>query len=454
MKKQEIAQGRQRYAGLAKTTLCLALATVVPGNSIAFDIDYEAGVAAQHSDNIARRDQGEISDTVVAPRLWFSAVQTGSRVRLAAQGNVEYRHYIDDTFDDQLRGRFNGRLDWSVIPQRLDFIVQDSLSLLPVNQFAAFTPANEQQVNVFVAGPTLYARFTPVTRGQLDLRFIDSYAEETPEFDSQRYSSAVRVLHELSPRSNVSLNAEALDVDFDMPNRASDYRRYDGYASLTAERRRFDVQLDLGYSKLEMQRDMLGGPGFDESYPLGRITLDWRATPRSVFGITVRHQLSDAADYLINTRDLDFGLDRRAREFNDFRASDSIVEPNVFRERLVRGRYAYDGERLDLRVAPFSRRMQYVEGFVEDQERSGVIADLDFRLKPRTTLTVYGANSRREYQISRRMDEDWTAGVGVSHRFTRKWTGRVDLEHRTRESTELGRSYDENAVMVSLSYRR
>lgn len=453
MKKQEIAQGRRRYAGLAKTTLCLAVASVVPGNSNAFDVDYEVGVAAQHSDNIARRDQDEVSDTVVAPRLWFSAEQAGSRVRLAAQGNVEYRTYADDTFDDQLRGRFNGRLDWSLIPQRLDFVVQDSLSLLPVNQFAAFTPANEQQVNVLVAGPTLYARFSPVTRGQLDVRFIDSYAEETPEFDSQRYSGALRVLHDLGPSANVGLNAEVLDVDFDLPD-ASDYRRHDGYVSFNADRPRLDVEMDLGYSKLELEQGPIAGPRFEESYPLGRLTLNWTASARSVFGITVRHQLSDAADYLINTRDLDFGLDRRTREFNDFRATDSIVEPNVFRERLVRGRYSYNGTRLDLRVAPFERRMSYVEGFVEDQERSGVIADLDFRLKPLTTLSVYGANSRREYQVSGREDEDWIAGVGVSHRFTRKWTGRVDLEHRTRESTEFGRSYDENAVMVSLSYRR
>lgn len=454
MKKQEIAQGRHRYAGLAKTTLCLALASVVPGHSNAFDVDYEAGVAAQHSDNIARRDQDEVSDTVVAPRLWFSAQQTGSRVQLAAQGDIEYRHYVDDTFDDQVRGRFNGRLDWSLIPQRLDFIVQDSLAVLPVNQFAAFTPANEQQVNVLVAGPTLYARFGPVTRGQLDLRYIDSYAEESPEFDSSRYNAALRVLHDLSPTSNVGLNAEALDVQFDLPGRASDYRRYDGYASFRADRRRLDVELDLGYSRLELERDPLTGARFEDSYPFGRLTLDWNATSRSVFGITVRHQLSDAADYLINTRDLDFGLDRRTREFNDFRATDSIVEPNVFRERLVRGRYSYDGARLDLRVAPFHRRMRYVEGLVENQERSGVIVDLDYRLRPRTTLSVYGANSQREYEFSGREDEDWIAGVGVSHRFTRNWTGRIDFEHRTRESTEFGRSYDENAVMVSLSYRR
>lgn len=449
----EIVEGR-RNVGLAKAALCLALMGAMPGHLAAFDVDYEVGVAAQHSDNIALRDQDEVSDTVVSPRLWFTAEQAGSRVQIAAQGNVAYHHYLDDTFEDQVRGSFAGRLDWSVIPQRLDFVVQDTLSLQPVNQFAAFSPANEQQVNVFMAGPTLYARFGDATRGQLDLRYIDSYAEEDDGFDSSRYNAVARLVREVAPDTSVSANIEATDVDFDVDGRASDYKRYDGYATLEMDRRRFDLRADLGYSRLEFDRSAVTGASLEESYPLARFNLDWRISPRSTLGATVRHQLTDAAEYLINTRDIDFGLDRRDVNFNEFRIPDSVIEPNVFRERLVRARYSYDGARLDLRVAPFHRRMRYVEGLVEDQERRGVVANLDFRLRPRTTVSVYGVNSRREFQVSGREDKDWTAGVGLSHRFTRKWTGHIDLEHRTRESSDFGRSYDENAVMVSLSYRR
>lgn len=450
----EESMGRRRRVGLARATLCLALLGAMSGHVNAFDVDYEVGVAAQHSDNIALRDRDEISDSVVSPRMWFAAEQAGSRVRLSAQGNVGYHHYVDDTFDDQVRGSFTGQLNWSMIPQRLDFVVQDYLSLQPVNQRLAFSPANVQQVNVLTAGPTLYARFGAATRGQLDLRYLDSYAEENEGFNSSRYNAVARVVRETNAGTEVSANIEATDVDFDLTGRATDYTRYDGYAALEMNRRRVDLRAEAGYTRLEFAGSPATGTGPDKSYPLARLDLDWRLSPRGTLGATVRHQLSDAAEYLINTRDIDFGLDRRRVDFNEFRIPGFIIEPNVFRERLIRARYSYDGERFDLRVAPFYRRMNYVEGLVEDQERRGAVASLDFRLKPRTTLSVYALNSRRDFQATGREDDDWIASVGVSHRFTRTWTGRVDLEHRTRDSTEAGRSFDENAVMVSLSYRR
>lgn len=448
--------GRRRHAGLAKATLSLALMGAMPGQLNAFDVDYEVGVAAQRSDNIALRDRDEVGDTVVSPRLWFTAEQAGSRVQVSAQGNVGYNHYVNGTFDDQVRGNFTGRLNWSVIPQRLDFLVQDYLSQQPISQFAAFTPGNVQQVNVLTAGPTLYARFGKATRGQLDLRYLDSYAEENRGFNSRRYNAAARLVREISATTRASANLESSDVDFDLVGRATDYRRYDGYATLETQRRRLDLSVDLGYTRLEFARSPVTGASLKESYPLARFDLDWRVSPRSTLGATVRHQVSDAAEYLLRTRDLDidFGLDRRTVNFNEFRIPNAVIEPNVFRERLVRVRYSYNGERLDLRVAPFQRRLRYVEGLVEDQERRGVVASLDLRVKPRTTASLYAANLRRDFAVTGREDRDWIAGVGMSHRFTRKWTGRVDLEHRTRQSTEIGRSYDENAVMVSLSYRR
>lgn len=441
-------------AGLVKATLCLALLSVMPGNSRAFDVDYEAGLAAQHSDNITLRDVDPISDTVVAPRLWFAAEQNGNSVKISAQGSVEHRHYVDGTFDDQTRGRFSGRLLWAVVPQRVDFIVQDYLSLQPVNQFEAFSPNNLQQVNVFTAGPTFYARFGPAMRGQLDLRYLDSYAEENEAFDTTQYSAAARLLRDINPTMTAGLVAESKDVRFDLPGRVSDYRQHEAYATFNVDRRRIDVRADLGYSRLEMDNLFLTGQRLSESYPLGRLTVDWMPSARSTFGLTVRHQLSDAAQLLLTAREIDFGLDRRNRAFNEFRNPDTIVEPNVFRERLVRGRYAYNGARLDVRVSPFERRMRFIEAGVQTQERRGVNLDIDYRVRPRITASLFATSQRREYLETGREDDDLVAGAGLTNRLTRKWTGRVDFEHRRRDSTEAGRDFKENAVMVSLSYRR
>ena len=451
---RETVNYRTPPAGLAKATLCVALLSVMPGNSRAFDVEYEAGLAAQHSDNIALRDADPVSDTVISPRLWFSAEQNGGSVKLSAQGSAEYRTYVSGTFNDQVRGRLSGQLLWAVVPQRVDFVVNDYLSVQPINEFEAFSPDNLQQVNVLSAGPTFYARFGPAMRGQLDLRYLDSYAEENEAFNTNQYSGAARLLRDVKPWLTVGAAAEAKDVRFSLPGRISDYTQQDAYVSATIDRRRIDARIDLGYSRLDMDSVAAMGAPMSRSYPLGRVSVDFTPNPRSTFGLTVRHQLSDAAQLLLSAREVDFGLDRRGRGFNEFRNPDSIVEPNVFRERLVRARYSYNGNRLDVRVSPFTRQMRFVEAGVRSQDRRGLNLDVDYRLKPLTTVSAYATGQRREYLESGREDEDLVTGLGVTHRLTRKWTARADVEHRRRDSSEVGRSYSENAVMVSLSYRR
>lgn len=433
----------------SRARLWLALMVILSGSATAIDLDYEVGVAVQQSDNINLGEDNPIEETVISPRMFFEASQVGSRVEMAAQGNVEYRHYADDTFDDEVRGRFAGALNWKVIPQRLDFIVQDFLSVQPVSEFVEFSPDNQQQVNVFVAGPTLHARFNPVTRGQLDLRYIDSYAEERDDFNSERLNVAARLLRQTGRRNSLSANLEASDVSFDEGNQASDYRRYDGYINSTTRGQRLDLLFDLGYTRLELDdAAVLAGGDSTSSHPLGRATINWRMSPRSALATTLRYQLSDATQSLMEPLEFD------RRSFNDFRVPDSLAEPNVFRERYARVRYSYAGERATVSIAPYYRRVRYEEALVEDQDRQGLVAGIDYRLGPRLTLSAYAAREDREFVDLGREDEDFVARVGLAKRFSEQWTGRMDFQRRERDSTEPGRSYDENSVMVSFSFRR
>lgn len=436
-------------AALRKGVLPIALLVALSGSAWAIDVDYEVGVAAKYSDNINLSDDNPISDTVISPRMFFLVEQVGRNVELAAQGNVEYRYYTSDSFDDEVRGRFAGALNWMVIPQRLDFVVQDYLSLQPVNELVEFSPSNQQQVNVFVAGPTLHARFGSTTRGQLDMRYVNTYAEERDEFDSDRVTAAARLVRELSAIQSISANLEASDTRFDRPDRAADYRRYDGYLNTRMQRRHMDLSVDLGYSRLEFDENVtLGGRDTESSHPLARATVNWRMTPRSVLGTTVRYQVTDATQSLMTPVDFD------RRDFNDFRGPNTLSEPNVFRERLVRLRYGYTGDRTSVQFGPYYRRIRYLEEVVESQERRGLTLSLEHRLRPRLTLSGYAAREDREFFGVAREDEDSILGVGLENRFTRHWSGRVDLQRRERDSTEASRSYSENAIMVSFSYRR
>ena len=60
-------------------------------------------------------------------------------------------------------------------------------------------------MNIFVAGPSFHARFNPATHGDLDLRYYNTYAEETDGFNGDRYSAAARLHRLINSVSKASL---------------------------------------------------------------------------------------------------------------------------------------------------------------------------------------------------------------------------------------------------------
>lgn len=421
----------------------LALAIVMPGSALAVRIDYEVGGAVLHSDNIELAESGGNPETVVSPQLRFDVEQTGSTVELLAKGELQYLHFVDGEYSDQVHGELAGKMNWTLLPERLTFVVQDVLSRQPVNVLGGFSLGNQQQTNVFTAGPSLHARLGSATRGQLDLRFIDAYAEDTPDFDSQRYNVAGRLRHDFDAAKSLSLNAEATRVDYRRV--AQDYTRYDGYAGYTSSLADVDISLDAGYSRLA-RRDVPAA-----SSPLVRGALDWRMTPTSTLTTSVAYQISDATqDISSRTNRLDSPV------IGDLTSSDVLVGPSVYRQRRVDVGYRYSGERFSLGINPYYERIRYLsdEEAVGRQLYHGAVVSAGYKLRPATDLQLVGARTRREFQDLGRLDHDTVYQASLNNRINRHWSWRVDVQHRGRDSTASNQSYEENAVVFSVAYRR
>jgi hypothetical protein len=410
----------------------------LPGSASAVRLDYELGVSVLRSDNIGLSGAAPVEDTVVSPGLRFTASQQGSTFRLDARGDLQYLHYVDDSFDDGFRGALSAQAAWTVIDERLEFVVEDYLSRQPIDTLAAFSPGNEQQANMFIAGPTLYGRFGDATRAQLDLRYGNSQAEETTSFDSDRYSAALRAEREFSRTRRIGLNAEATEVDFDVPLPGTDYTRYDGYLSYRAELRRFDVEIDAGYSRLELDQR----PG-SHSDPLFRGRLAWKPSARSTLDASVGYQFIDAAQDLVL---LDAGAGN----------PQVPIRPDVYRQRRAELGYRFDGVRFDVSLDGYVQRMDYVDAATaaSDQDNHGGAFEVGYRLRPRTRLSFLAAMDTRDYRGLSREDEESILGVGLNHEFTRNWSARLDVLRRERNSTDAGQDYDEHAAGISITYRR
>lgn len=411
----------------------------------AWQFDYLLELGLLHSDNINLDAGDPVSQNVLIPRLGFTLSESGSAVQAEASGLLEFRDYLGDAYASEVRGTLNAVLNWTLVPERLMWTFADNLGMYPVDLREPDTPDNVQRVNVFTTGPTWRFRLAPTWRGQVELRYADSDAEENAGFDSTRLAGAFRLGYELSPTRRVLGNLEVRSIDFDNDTLATDYDRYDVYAGYAQTLNQFDMEFALGYSHL----DFAGGR--DASGPLARASLDWRAGARNTFGLGLAWQFSDAATQMSEASgSLQNPLGAVGIGHVD-------VSPDVYKERRIEGRHGYEGARVVTAAHVYLARFEYeqVTSFVsQDRDDRGIAFDLGYRVRPLIRLGVLAGTDRREYRQTRSSDRDRYYGVYLTQQWARHWSWRLDLTRNERDAADGSLSYDENVAHARVTYTR
>ncbi len=431
-------------ASSRKVIFCSAIVTIVAPCAQAARINYEFGLSALHSDNLSLTETNQISESVLLPQLRFGITQNSSRLQINADGGLQYLDYINDRFDDDLRGDISGRLRWNLLNDRIDFIIEDYLRNQPVSVLNSYSPSNSQQTNVFFAGPSMYLRLSERTRGQLDLRYSQSYAEQTETFNGDRYQAAVRVAHATSEQRTYSASVEASKVTFDISDSNADYSRYDAYFGVAQKLKRFELSADIGYTQLE-----LTDIDRRESSPFFNTTIKWSMSSSSSLAIDGKYQFSDAA---LDVQTPLGGLDTPI--LGNIGAAAPVVGPGVFKQTLINLEYQYLSDTTKLTLGPRSERIRYEDGSFPDQMLEGGFIDLQYKLTPRTTLYGLATELHRSFEDLSRTDRDRLLAVGTGFQFTRHLSARLDFQHRERDSSLPTQSYSENAVTISINFRR
>lgn len=431
-----------RDLGIA--ALPLALAVALPSDAQSLRVDYVVGASILHSDNVNLSDSAPQSETVVSPEVNFEATQSSSSTSFRARGRIQYLSYVEDTFDDEARGEFAGQFNWMLMPQRLSLVVEDYLGQQPVDFTSGYSPSNQQQINVFTAGPSLFARFGDAMRGQLDLRYSDTYAEETRDFNGNRYLAAGRLFRDLGTDQWISLNVEASKVRFDLDAANTDYDRYDAFLRYRRESTRLNLDASLGYTRLD-QNSAAG----EESSPLARLQLDWQASPRSVVSATAAYQFADTASDLIAESNR---LDELV--INDITTPTGLVGPAVYRQRRYELGYRFTEERWNFQVRPYVERVDYNDALLSGWTTEGAYLDLQYELRPRLNLGVSVVREDRDYLDAAREDRDTLARINLSYEFSSHLSGSLGWQRRNRDSSIPGQDYRENVATISFAYRR
>lgn len=436
----------------ARTTILLWPVLLATPLVHAVHVDYAIETGIEHNDNVNLSEDDPVSEDILRPSLGFTVNEDGSTIQSAVTGLMEYRDYLHNRFSNEFRGQLDGRLNWSAIPERLDFTVQDRLGLQPVNVLAPNAPSNLQQVNVLAFGPTLRFRVGPTLRGQAELRYVNSYAEETDEFNSQRLSGALRVAKDLDADTALSANLEDERIEFTHDGISPDYSRYSAFGRYARTVGEIDLAADLGYSWLRYSGH--ANSALDRQDPFVRGKIGWKLSPQSMLSVEVARQISDAASTML----LDTGIGQQIPV--DIAAGDATVTPAAYLEQRLQFAYAYQGPRAGFTFAPYYRKLDYSEGFDSvaigggDQKSRGGVGTASWRLTTISTIGLQGIYDDLTFEQVAREDKTWSIQAFLRHQWTPHWSLRGEVAHYRRSSNAAGQNSDQNSIYVALTYTR
>ena len=115
-----------------------ASATAAAGN-----FDYQVTAGAAHSDNIARVETGKTEEDIANAGFKFSFDQQTRKIDADLVGNFDYQKFLDDTYDNELIGGFNGNVKVAFVPERFDWTFADNFGQVLVDPFQPSTPLND-----------------------------------------------------------------------------------------------------------------------------------------------------------------------------------------------------------------------------------------------------------------------------------------------------------------------
>ena len=236
------------HQNIAAVLMPLLLTGTVVCSAAEYDASVRAGVGA--SDNIARTPQNEIAETITTAGFDFAVTNQTRRMDLDLRSQFDYVDYSDGTFDSEWVGGLNAFVTFTLIDERLRWIVQDDFGQALFDPLQPARPDNRENINFFTTGPTL--NLLPASRNliDIDVRYSRVHYEIRP-FDNERLSGALSVGREISRESTLSLNLRGERTEFDDGELTPPIETYEAFARFETTGNRSTLGFDIGYTEVE-----------------------------------------------------------------------------------------------------------------------------------------------------------------------------------------------------------
>jgi hypothetical protein len=383
------------------------------------------------SDNALREPTNEQSDLETRLGVSFRHVTDPGRCNSSLDGRVGYSHWLDSSFDSRLYADagFQGNCE---LTHGLDWALSDRLSDVRQDSRRPDVPDNTTRKNVFSTGPRYTLFLTQRDQLQFSLQYQNTEFEEPEQNDSDRVIGSAAWNHlfssTLSAGVSASSNQAELDTGVEIDRNTASITFANSWPTT-------DLSGSLGVSEIETT----SGSGSQTSDGLvGDLSINRQINPSADFFFTVSRELTD------QTSDFDF-------QFGDFEFNLTETEA-VEVTALSTGIAKLFSDGSTVRASISASRTRYLTSEI-NEDRIGLNVLGNRPLNSRVSMTSSLRLDHLNYEEDESEDSIITFDVGVLYTLSRDLSLNARLGHERRSSDVPSREYQENWILVGLSYR-
>lgn len=402
-------------------------------NAHALRADYTLGVQAEYTDNITLTDTNTEDEVPLSLLGGFLLEHAAVELDVNISGLLDYRNYLQDTYDDEALGFLSAAAEWRPMPGLLHLVAEDYFTQTAVNTAAPETPDNRVDANAFTIGPDLFFRLAPATTLEAQVRRSEYYFEETAA-DSSRNSIGAGVVRAIRPQLSVSANVAYEEAEFS-ENSRNDFSKVDYFLRGDLRRGRTELTIDAGISDIDR------AVGEDVDGFLGRLVLGRQIRTNARVDLELASQYTDSGVDMLASGSSPFGFHRTSEQ----------VSGDIFLDNRIEARYHSGTSDHNWGLYVTVREEDY-EVLPLDRESAGIRLELRRGISESTYANAFMRYRRDDYVDADLVNKDSELGLGIERRLTRQMTARLDYVFNVRDSDNASFDYEENRILFLVYY--
>lgn len=417
--------------------MCLAL--VLPNAGLA-QLEWAADVFIEneYTDNARRTNEDEVEEltTSLGARVALSVAE--SRYTADALYSLERNYYENNVFSDNSTVVGSLALLGVVIPQRLDWIFNQTEEEVKTDSRLADTPDNREQRSVFSTGPRIYFNPTQIDTIQLSGTFRRTELEESDSNNSEVVSGLFSWGHELTELSEFNMTASVDEVSYTEID-DFEYTRESLSIGFSGERPQFLYSVSIGGNRISSDNeDDRTGANISLS-----ISKEYSF---SSFEFLVARSLTDTVNATGLEAEIVPDVGTEITDVNTI----SIVERT---DALIAGDFSLIPDRLTLGVSLANSKVTSEDEGGADQNTTRFDAGLNYFLTRDAELFASLSYVDDEFLIEpTRNDNTYLLRVGSRYSFTNRLNCEVAIAHEQRDSDQESLDFESSSLLLSLSY--